>query len=673
MKFSSYNPVVNPSVMRNVPVEASRDLNVYGGRSGGEMWKALGNVAKMGLALQKDVVDGKMLEANAEYNRRMSEGTAELMQRKEGAALNITEDYDDLQKKVYADIQEKYGGYLFGEAANTFKAYTAKDDATRRAGVVRYQAGQTEAFAETQYNNQLAECRATALENGGTIENVAAGLNRMDAIVEGRYGSYGGEKVIEQKRLAAGKIVGDAVSMAIDSGDFIKAETLVNTYKDLLPTNAYIEARSKIQKQQEIKNQYFTIDAISNNCRGADGKIDLTRGYAAIDQICGPNATRAGLADSEKYWDSMIGVETPYGRNGCVYASVTMTAPYFRFAAEHKNETNVGNLFRAAQEEGSGAHVEKYNGQKANKGDIFVYIQKGDDPTDPENLEHVMVSDGMGGTYGNSSSAADYVDDNGNEIRGNGYIVHNNTENVGNLDIAYIIRMDDRTDAEGQVSAFDPEKREKLRRMLKAQYDSENALSKQAESAEYDQLLSDMKNCPDYAAAYDMAINSGQPMDKINRAVNVAKSYFGVRSGGAQRSNSAVADGDPAVDWKALGKAQNLARVMDVKLAGGKNPTADEWIKMKDAADLIVDSGMLTEEQVAELSDVYGIMGMVADYIDEGHSVPETYDWLLNAGASPTVAFIAISNLNRNYRAIGAAVPLNDGEEVEEGGAGGGY
>jgi hypothetical protein len=222
------------------------------------------------------------------------------------------------------------------------------------------------------------------------------------------------------------------------------------------------------------------------------------------------------------------------------------------------------------------------------------------------------------------------------------------------------------------VSAFDPEKYEKLRRMLKAQYDSENALSKQNESAAYDQLLSDMKNCETYAEAYDMAVNSGQPMDKINRAVNVARSYFGVRPDGTPRNSSAVANGDPAVDWKALGKAQNLARVMDVKLAGGKNPTANEWITMKDAADLIVDSGILTEEQVADLSDVYGNMGMVADYIDEGHSVPETYDWLLNSGASPTVAFIAISNLNRNYRAIGSAVPLNE-EDSEEGGTGGGY
>ena len=645
MKFSSYNPVVNPNTLQNVPVRGAMAPQRFQPLMGeSAQWKALGNIANMGLALQKDVVDGKVLEANAEYNRRMSEGTSELMQRKEGAALNITEDYDNLQKKVYSEIQEKYGGYLYGPARDTFKAYTEKDDATRRSGVVRYQAGQAEAFAETQYNNQLAECRATAIENGGTIENVAEGLNRMDAVVEMRYGSYGGEKVVEQKRIAAGKIVGDAVSMAIDTGEFGKAEALVNQYKDLLPTNAYIEARSKIQKQQDIKNQYFTIDAIANNFRGADGKIDLARGYAEIDRICGPDAVK---------------------RVGGVNINVPNTAQYV--VGDGVSNASLNDLTEQKLRLLDRDYYEKY-GQ-------HLYITS-------------MKRDGDGSSWHDSGQAIDTADDileNNKEARdwivaqGEKYGLYalDEYENPSEHATGGHIHFSDHGEAlegseSGYVSAFDPAKYEKLRHMLKAQYDSENALAKQNESAAYDQLLSDMKNCGSYAEAYDMAVNSGQPMDKVNRAVNVARSYFGVRPDGTPRSSSAVADGETAVDWKALGKAQNLSRVMDVKLAGGKNPTANEWIKMKDAADLIVDSGMLTEEQVAELSDVYGIMGMVADYIDEGHSVPETYDWLLNSGASPTVAFIAISNLNRNYRAIGAAVPLGE-EEAEEGGSGGNY
>ena len=138
MKFSQSPPVVNPNTIRNVPMQVSRDINVYGGKGGGEMWGALANAAKIGLAMQQKVIDGKTLEANAEYNRLMSEGTSALMQKKEGEALHITDEYDKLQKDVLADVRKRYGNYIgFGAGAEAFNAYTMRDDATRREHMVK--------------------------------------------------------------------------------------------------------------------------------------------------------------------------------------------------------------------------------------------------------------------------------------------------------------------------------------------------------------------------------------------------------------------------------------------------------------------------------------------------------------------------------------------------------
>jgi len=668
MKFSAYSPAVNPNVMQNVPVRTSRDLHVYGPQGGGEKWKMLGQVLGLGMEMQQKVTDGKVMEANAEYNRLMSEGTSKLMQRKEGAALNISEDYDKLQRDVLGQVKEKYGGYIgFGAGQEAFNAYTMKDDATRRAGVERYQQAQTDAYRETQYNNQLAECRNTALEGGGRVEDVQGALVRMDAIVDSRFGEYGGEKLTEQKRLEAGKIVGAAVDMAIGNGDYMKAEQLLSTYRSVLPTNAYIDARAKVNKLQEIRQEYVTVDDIAANCRDVNGKIDLNRGREMIAAICGKDATRGGIADSGAYWDSMLGVETPYGRNGCVYAGVTLTAPYFRFAAEHKSETNVGNLFRAAQEEGSGAHVEKYTGQKANKGDIFVYVQPGDDPTNPDNLEHVMVSDGEGGTYGNSSGAADYVDENGNEVRGNGYIVHNQTQDVGNLDIAYIIRMDDKTDS--AVSAYDPQKEEKLLKMLEAKARSENAIEKQQESAYKDNVMQQMQNAGSYEAAYDILINSGLPMDQQNTLDAAARRYYQVgRAGAASRGGGVPEDGEgPMWEGKKYNpkKHEKLFAQMDITFQNGKNPTAKQWVEMEEAADALTGSGIMTEENVAELTEVYQVaLPLLTDYLDEGHSIPEAYELLLNSGTDPKIACIAIANVHRSYKAVGKAEPYVDEEDT---------
>jgi len=638
MKFSSYNPVVNPNTLQNISIRGMENPDrYYQPKAAGAEWKALGEVANIGLALQKDVVDGKVLEANAEYNKRMSEATSALMQKKEGAALNITEEYDKLQKRVFSEVQDQYRSYLYGPARDTFRAYTTKDDATRRAGVVKYQAGQTEAFAETQYNNQLAECRATALENGGGIENVAEALNRMDAVVDLRYGSYGGEKVTEQKRIASGKIVGDAVSMAIDTGDFAKAEALVSQYRDILPTNAYIDARSKIQKQKEVRNEYFTIDAISNRFRGADGKIDLARGFAEIDRICGPDAVK----------ESGVNVNVPAAAEYIVGEGVSN--PQLNNLTEQKLRLLDRDYYQRY-----GQHL--YITSMSREGDGSSWHDSGQAiDTADDNLEM-------------NKDARDWIVAQGEKY---GLYALDEYENPSEHATGGHIHFSDHGEAleggGGYVSAYDPVKREKLRKMLKAQYDSENAMAKQNESAAYDQLLHDAENSGDYASAYDMIINSDLPTDRKNRAVNVMRARFGVRPDGTPRGTGS--SDATAKDEKAINKAVQLSRVMDVKLSGGKNPTAKEWVEMKDAADLISDSGMMTEEQIAELSDVYGVMGMVADYIDEGHSVPETYDWLLKAGASPTVAFIAISNLDRNYRNIGTAIPL--GEEEEE--AGGTY
>lgn len=647
MKFSTNGPVVNPNTLQNVPMHVSRDINVYGGRGGGEMWGALANAAKIGLEMQQKVTDGKILEANAEYNRLMSEGTSALMQRKEGEALNITEDYDKLQKSVLADVRKKYGNYInFGAGQEAFNAYTMRDDASRRSGVVRYQQAQTDAYKETQYNNQLAECRNAAVEGGGSIESVGGALNRMEAVVNSRFGEYGGEKLVEQKRIAAGQIVGDAVNMAISSGDYAKAESLLSAYKGVLPTNAYIDAKTKLNKQQEIRREYTTIDDIAARCRDANGKIDLNRGRAMLETLYGRDAMRGGISDSGEYWDSFLGVETPYGRNGCVYAGVTLTAPYFRFAAEHKNETNVGNLFLAAQEEGSGAHVEKYHGQKANRGDIFVYVQSGDDASVPGNLEHVMVSDGMGGTYGNSSSAADRVDADGNEIRGNGYIVHNASEDVGNLEIAYIIRMDDMT--EGARSAYDPEKMDKMMKMLEAKARSEDAQQRQAESAEYENLLQQMQNAGDFYTAYDMAINSGQPMNKVNQAVNAAAAYYNVKRDGTPRTGGGEGSGkpyNPQKDLKTL-NAFNTAITM------GENLTAEKWTNMRAAADAILQNGILPEETQEQIEDILNDerkWSQITAALDNGKDVEDIRDVFMNAGMSAEVALIILSRIDDRY------------------------
>ena len=618
MKFSTYTPTVSPNTLHNVgitPTQASRDLNAYGGRGGGEQLGALANVAKMGLALQQKVADGKALEANAEYNRLMSEGTSALMQKKEGEALTITDEYDKLQKSVLEQVNKKYGGYLYGDARESFNAYTMRDDATRRAGVVKYQTAQTDAYRETQYNNQLAECRNAAIEGGGNIEAVGGALNRMEAVVESRFGAYGGEKLIEQKRIAAGQIVGDAVNMAINSGDYAKAESLLSTYKGMLPTNDYIEAKTKLKKQQEIRDTYSMADRIAAQARGADGKIDLFRAKELIDAQFGPGAKKPG---------------TPVNLN------IPATAEY-----------EIG-------EGVSNPTLNELTEQKLRLIDRDYYAKYG---------QHLYITsmsrDGDGSSWHDSGQAIDTADDNletSKEARdwlvaqGEKYGLYalDEYENPSEHATGGHIHFSDHGEAlEGggeSVSAYDPERRDKLYRMVAAQEQAERSREKKAEEDRMNAMKNEIAGAGDYGTAAQYIAGLDVDNDARRRLTSYAAYiYHEPSSAGGERSGGKPYN--PKKDIKTL-DAFNTAITM------GENLTAEKWTNMRAAADAILQNGVLTDEAQEQIEDILNDerkWSQITAALDNGKDVEDIRDVFMNAGMSAEVALIILSRIDDRY------------------------
>ena len=121
-------------------------------------------------------------------------------------------------------------------------------------------------------------------------------------------------------------------------------------------------------------------------------------------------------------------------------------------------------------------------------------------------------------------------------------------------------------------------------------------------------------------------------------------------------------------------KFDKFVRTIDTKFANGQNLTAREWAEADELSDAFVDSGIMTEEQVAELSSVYSEgMSILTDDLEAGHTVAEIYNELLDAGTTPQVAAIVISNLHRQFKAIGKATPYEPDESEEGVGSGGGF
>lgn len=229
------------------------------GRSGLNLW---------GAALQyKETVDSaKSMEANNEYNRLMSEGTALLMQKKQEQAVNIVDDYDKLHTKVLEQVQKKYKNYIgYGKAAVEFNNYTTRDNATRRSNMLKYQLAETDAFHETQFNNQIASCNQMVLDGGGTDEAIEGAANRMAGLVADRYVNYGQEKMKEQERILKGGLVSSALNLAIGTSNYARMEEIAAKYPDVLDPKTLSSVIGMVNKRRKeakqlSKNQQMMAD-----------------------------------------------------------------------------------------------------------------------------------------------------------------------------------------------------------------------------------------------------------------------------------------------------------------------------------------------------------------------------------------------------------------------------
>ncbi len=221
------------------------------GRSGLNLW---------GAALQyKETVDSaKSMEANNEYNRLMSEGTALLMQKKQEQAVNIVDDYDKLHTKVLKQVQKKYKNYIgYGKAAVEFNNYTTRDNATRRSNMLKYQLAETDAFHETQFNNQIAACNQMVLDGGGTDEAIESASNRMAGLVADRYVNYGQEKMKEQERILKGGLVSSALALASSIQDYNRMNEIINSYAKYIDPKAYASVRGMVMKRDREEKELF--------------------------------------------------------------------------------------------------------------------------------------------------------------------------------------------------------------------------------------------------------------------------------------------------------------------------------------------------------------------------------------------------------------------------------
>ena len=299
-----------------------------------------------GLQDMKDQYDsGKVMEANNEYNRLMTEGSAELMQRKQENALNVVDDYDKLHVKTMEKVRKKYGQFInYGKAGQAFNIYTERDNNTRRANMLKYQMAETDAYHETQFNNQLAECQNTAAQGGYSDLSIEAGMNRADGFIEERYAPYGKEMIEQQKRIFKGQIVGNALQLAVNMGDYAKMNAICDKYGKYIDPKTFATIKGMMMKRNREERELSLNQQMVQTLGLETASYDDVRQYVADNWRKYHTEGRNYKGSNAEAWKEAQWVEQQTGLPAAyIYRQWAHESAYFSSQLARENN-NFGGL-----------------------------------------------------------------------------------------------------------------------------------------------------------------------------------------------------------------------------------------------------------------------------------------------------------------------------------------
>ena len=144
------------------------------------------------------------------------------------------------------------------------------------------------------------------------------------------------------------------------------------------------------------KHNYGVNHTMTLDLKRVEAELDTSKYKTSTTTTVTPNATNstANATQVDAGMNALNGYESVYRDNGCVDVAVKAGSYYSPFLKQQADigTADVDTLVNNAQN--AGYKVETFNGY-ANKGDILVY----------GNNQHVVISDGAGGCFGNSTSA----------------------------------------------------------------------------------------------------------------------------------------------------------------------------------------------------------------------------------------------------------------------------
>lgn len=291
MKFTTYAPAVDPNVMHPPAVQASQDINVYGGgersEGYGKLAAAFGQVARVMAKRQEDLDTVDVLKARNEVMTRLTKG----LYGEDGLfttgvgenAKGLTDRTTALIHKTYEDVMRegRYNGrvrYALQGNINENMANFQRSAASQEMREGKNAEKETLA-ANLTNNNALAELNYNDMD---FIETMIADGRTLVA-AHGKKNGLSGAQILTLERDATTHTVQAAVGAAMESGDTELAKELVMRHRGEINGAAFHGLLGQIKAQERNDTLAKETDAMMERHRLPDGSYDMEGVRREID------------------------------------------------------------------------------------------------------------------------------------------------------------------------------------------------------------------------------------------------------------------------------------------------------------------------------------------------------------------------------------------------------
>lgn len=318
MKFSSYQPVVNPNTINPPAVQAPKDLEVYG--TGGKEWTALagavGQATKVFAQKQDDEDAADVMDAR---NRIMTSLNEQLYGEQGLMTLGVGKNAKGLTDRVTQAIQDTSAE--IAKDYNPRVRYALKS--TLNDNMLNYQRIATGQENRERESTEQADYQAALninTQNAGMTWDVTNALTNYEndtrriILAYGAKRGWTGEQIQSELMGAITKQVASAATAAITAGNYERAAQILQVNRGKMDQNVYNQLYGSVKQKQDVAKTYTTADDIVNQCWDpTTGRFD----WKKADELIKQNSYRnvggqgtPGTSSKESFFAAIEGQES---------------------------------------------------------------------------------------------------------------------------------------------------------------------------------------------------------------------------------------------------------------------------------------------------------------------------------------------------------------------------